>query len=190
MDSGAISVRALASRFENTDPIMGQSGGMGSRPCSRHGSMKSGGQHGHQGAVTVHRTRSKSESFSRKPKSVLKNKKNKGRPRKSVTFADSLAHYANCDDANSGYESARELSTPRVMMDDRAYYSDDDERLGSHVSFSETELDDVEDTGSSNSDETPLGEEDACQLCHKRRNDPGKVFCAKCSFYMGKLTSS
>lgn len=162
----------------------------GSRPCSRQGSLKSDGKGRPQGPVTVHRTRSKSESFSRKPKSVLKNKKNKSRPRKSVTFAESIANYANCDEANSGYESARELNSPRVKTDDRAYYSDDDERLGSHVSYSDNDLDDVEDTGSSNSDDSPVGDEDACQLCNKRRNDPGKLFCAKCSFYMGRLKSS
>ena len=190
-DSAAVSVRALASRFEKTDTVTGHSVSAGSHPCSRQSSLKSDGRNRPHGPATVQRTRSKSESFSRKPKSVLKNKKNKGRPRKSVTFADSIAHYANCDDVNSGYESARELSTPRVAMDDRAYYSDDEERLGSsHVSYSDNDLDDVEDTGSSNSDESPLGEDDACQLCNKRRNEPGKSFCSKCSFYMGRLKSS
>ncbi|XP_076450709.1 uncharacterized protein LOC143286794 isoform X2 [Babylonia areolata] len=188
MEGTAVSVRALASRFENTG--LGRRGSAGSRPCSRHGSVKSDSREQSCGGVSVHRTRSKSESFSRKPKSVLKNKKNKNRPRKSVTFSDSLALYANCDEVNSGYESARELSSPRVTMDDRAYYSDDEERRSFHVSHSDNELDDVEDTGSSNSDDSPLGDDDACQLCHKRRNEPGKLFCAKCSFYMGKLNSS
>ena len=184
-DSVAVSVRALASRFESTDAVMGQAASVGSRSCSRHGSLKSDTKDRPIGPVTVQRTRSKSESFSRKPKSVLKNKKNKSRPRKSVTFADSIPHVAN-----SGYESARELSSPRIKTDDRAYYSDDDERLGSHMSYSDNDLDDVEDTGSSNSDDSPVGEEEACQLCNKRRNDPGRLFCAKCSFYMSKLKSS
>ena len=189
-DSTSVSVRALASRFEKTDAMTGQVTSAGSQPCSRHGSLKSDAKDRPFGPATVQRTRSKSESFSRKPKSVLKNKKNKSRPRKSVTFADSIAHFANCDEPNSGYESARELSSPRIKTDDRAYYSDDDERLGSHMSYSDNDLDDVEDTGSSNSDESPVGEEEACQLCNKRRNDPGKLFCAKCSFYMGRLKSS
>lgn len=186
----AVSVRALASRFESSDTVMGHAGSSGSRPCSRNGSVKSEGKDRAQGAPTVQRTRSKSESCSRKPKSVLKNKKNKSRARKSVTFADSIANFANCDDTNSGYESAKETSRPRVTLDNRAYYSDDEERLGSHGSYSDNDLDDTEDTGSSNSDDSPVAEEDACQLCNKRRKDRGKLFCDKCSFYMGRLKSS
>nr|KAG5709470.1 hypothetical protein BaRGS_023152 [Batillaria attramentaria] len=72
----------------------------------------------------------------------------------------------------------------------QAYYSDDEERLGSHVSYSDNELDDVEDNNSSNSDDSPVGDEEACQLCHKRRTDLGKLFCAKCSFYMSRLKSN
>lgn len=174
--SSAVSVRALASRFETSDSVPA-----GSRQCSQNVSSDS--------AEKSQRTRSKSESFSRKPKSVLKNKKNKNRQqRKSVTFGDSVTHYTDCDEPNSGYESARELSAPRCAADDRAYYSDDEERLGSH--FSDNDLDDVEDNNSSNSDDSPVSEEDACQLCRKRRMDQGTLFCAQCSFYMSKLKSN
>lgn len=177
VDGSSVSVRALLSRFENSQPGQGH----GSRPCSRNGSLRTDENDG------VQRTRSKSESFSRKPKSVLKNKKNKSRPRKSVTFSDCIANYAT--DA-SGYESAKETSSSRFDFDDRAYHSDDEDRLVSHVSYSDNDLDDVEDTGSSNSDE-PLGEDDiACQLCSKRRVEKGTFFCCKCHFYMGKLKAS
>lgn len=190
VDSSAVSVRALLSRFETVQPSPGQghrsrpcirSGSISpSQPCSRSGSIRLDDNDYHQ--ITQQRTRSKSESFSRKPKSVLKNKKNKSWPRKSVTFADSIA---------SGYESAWELNTPHFAHEDRAYHSDDEDHLVSHSSYSDNDLDDVEDTGSSNSDESPLGQDDqACQLCSKRRVEERKLFCAKCSFYMGKLTSN
>ncbi|KAK7500923.1 hypothetical protein BaRGS_00007803 [Batillaria attramentaria] len=185
----AVSVRALASRFENSDSVPAPSAGL--RQCTSRQNVQPDDAQKPHGHTSVQRTRSKSESFSRKPKSVLKNKKNKTRQqRKSVTFGDSITHYTDCDEPNSGYESARELSTPRVAADDRAYYSDDEERLGSHVSYSDNELDDVEDNNSSNSDDSPVGDEEACQLCHKRRTDLGKLFCAKCSFYMSRLKSN
>ena len=150
------------------------------------------------------RTRSKSESGSKKPKSVLKSKKNKGKaPRKSVTFAADLSNTAG------GYESAAELTTfsSKPSSADRAYFSDDEEHVTDFTgprlaesslvsstypgacSHSDNELDDVED--SSNSDDGPAPREEvACQLCRKREMAPGSAYCGKCSFYMSKLVSS
>ena len=73
---------------------------------------------------------------------------------------------------------------------DRTCYSDDEELLTSKpVSFSDNDLDDVED--SSNSDDgPPIPEQFACQLCRKREMEPGKSYCSKCSFYMNRLSSS
>ncbi|RUS88420.1 hypothetical protein EGW08_003816, partial [Elysia chlorotica] len=183
------SVRALASQFDAGTE----------RPTLR--SKPVGSQSG-PGSL---RTRSKSESGSKKPKSVLKSKKNKGKsPRKSVTFAADLSNSAG------GYESAAELSTFSSKPDstDRAYFSDDEEHVtdftgsqtpvtnlasgrfpGEAVTHSDTELDDVED--SSNSDDGPAPREEvACQLCRKREMAQGSAYCEKCSFYMGKLVSS
>lgn len=182
----SVNVRALASRFESSDsnPIKDSSA---HQNCHRRISLKKSDADRPQGPVTVQRTRSKSESFSRKPKSVLKNKKSKSRPRKSVTFAESIANFLGCDELNSGYESARESSSPREGVSDRVYYSDNEDQLGIYSSHSDNELDDVED--SSNSDDSPVPEDEACKLCGKRRNETGKQFCEKCCFYMGKLKS-
>lgn len=138
------------------------------------------------------RSRSRSES-SKKPKSVLKSKKAKkdAKSRKSVTFAEDFSTKA------SGYESAAELSTfsSKSHFSDRAYYSDDEEHLGSGSFGGEgfgygngNETDDIED--SSNSDDYPMvSEELACQLCRKREIESGKGYCSKCSFYMSRLSS-
>uniref|UniRef100_A0A2C9M693 USP domain-containing protein n=1 Tax=Biomphalaria glabrata TaxID=6526 RepID=A0A2C9M693_BIOGL len=132
--------------------------------------------------ITLIRSRSKSESGNKKPKSVLKSKKSKGKtPRKSVTFADNL-----CDLA-SGYESAAELTSfsSRTVDNDRAYFSEDDDLC---TAKSDNELDDVED--SSNSDDYSLvREEFACHLCRKREFEPGRNYCSKCSLYMKRLSA-
>ena len=169
------SVKDLASRFGNTvvKPQL--------KPKPAHGPVAS-------------RTRSKSESGSKKPKSILKSKKaksnNNARPRKSVIFAKDI----DFSELAAGYESAGELLTfkSKGHSNDRAYYSDDEEPMSKQpvtpVSFPDNDLD-LEDTeGSSNSDDYPIPREElACQLCRKREMEPGKAYCTKCSFYMSRL---
>ena len=173
-----VNVRALASRFETVNV-----GHEPRRPLKKSDSNASTGSH---------RVRSKSESSSKKPKSVLKTKKGKSilsRPRKSVTFCDSIALIAMVENSKQGYESASENSSPRVAMDDRAYYSDDEDLAGGRqVSYSDTELDDVDD--SSNSDDSPpavVGGEMLCNLCQKKGSLPGYQFCSKCYYYMNRV---
>ncbi|CAG5129949.1 unnamed protein product, partial [Candidula unifasciata] len=162
-------VRALASRF---DPAL-------EKPAIKP----------KPSLLSLLRTRSRSESGSKKPKSVLKSKKNKNSkaPRKSVTFAENISNYA------AGYESAAELTSfsASAGVNDRAYFSDDDDNFKMKTTaFSDNDLDDeIED--SSNSDDIPMVRDElACHLCHKREVDMGKAYCSKCSFYMSRLVQT
>ncbi|XP_041363821.1 serine-rich adhesin for platelets-like isoform X2 [Gigantopelta aegis] len=177
-DSGdAISVKALASRFETVTV-----GHESRRPVKKSDSNAS---------TVSYRVRSKSESSSKKPKSALKTKKGKSilsRPRKSVTFCDNIALIAMVENGKLGYESASEKSSPRVAVDDRAYYSDDEDLAATRrVSYSDTEVDDVDD--SSNSDDSPavVAGELLCNLCQKKGSLPGYQFCSKCYYYMNRV---
>ncbi|XP_046364983.2 uncharacterized protein LOC124141125 isoform X2 [Haliotis rufescens] len=172
-----VSVRALASRFEtvNVEP-----------QTRRHPVRKQNSDVGYIGQ----RQRSKSESNSsvKKPKSVLKNKKAKNNwPRKSVTFCEDIARVANIENSHLGYESATEMSTPRLRVDDRAYYSDDEDRYSHKPGYSDSE---VEDMDSSNSDESPpvgVPGDQLCHLCSKRCVVVGSQFCVNCQFYMSRM---
>ncbi|XP_071105678.1 uncharacterized protein [Haliotis cracherodii] len=172
-----VSVRALASRFEtvNVEP-----------QTRRHPVRKQNSDVGYIGQ----RQRSKSESNSsvKKPKSVLKNKKAKNNwPRKSVTFCEDIARVANIENSHLGYESATETSSPRLRVDDRAYYSDDEDRYSHKPGYSDSE---VEDMDSSNSDESPpvgVPGDQLCHLCSKRCVIVGSQFCVNCQFYMSRM---
>ena len=175
-------MRALASRFEQSNTLS-----MGVVSAPLHTKTRFTGTYIADRGVSALKTKSTSEPF-RRPKSLLMCKKSRLKSRKSVTFCDIIALHAQGDDGvNSGYESARELSRRRVAPDDRAYHSDDDERFGPLLLYSNSDVDECEDTGSSNSDDLPLNEEETCQLCQKKKNAPGLVFCHKCSTYMSRL---
>ncbi|XP_046566489.1 uncharacterized protein LOC124275061 [Haliotis rubra] len=172
-----VSVRALASRFE-TVTVEPQT--------RRHPVRKQNSDAGY----IAQRQRSKSESNSsvKKPKSVLKNKKAKNNwPRKSVTFCEDIARVANIENSNLGYESAAETSSPRLRVDDRAYYSDDEDRYSHKPGYADSE---VEDMDSSNSDESPpagVPGDQLCHLCSKRCVVVGSQFCVNCQFYMSRM---
>lgn len=140
-------------------------------------------------ALSLLRTRSRSESGSKKPKSVLKSKKNKSSktPRKSVTFAEDISNYA------AGYESAAELTSFSASgnVNDRAYFSDDDDNFKMKTTaFSDNDLDDGIEDSSNSDDISMVRDELACHLCHKREVDMGKAYCSKCSFYMSRLVQT
>ncbi|XP_067671433.1 uncharacterized protein [Haliotis asinina] len=172
-----VSVRALASRFE-TVTVEPQT--------RRHPVRKQNSDAGY----IAQRQRSKSESNSsvKKPKSVLKSKKAKNNwPRKSVTFCEDIARVANIENSNLGYESAAETSSPRLRVDDRAYYSDDEDRYSHKPGYADSE---VEDMDSSNSDESPpagVPGDQLCHLCSKRCVVAGSQFCVNCQFYMSRM---
>lgn len=117
------------------------------------------------------RMRSKSESSTTLPKPALsKHQFQQGsRPRKSVTFCDSIALIALTDDT---YPYEVHTTTHRSL--------DNEFDSSSSSSSSSSASDDGLD--STMSTESPL-----CSLCQKRPVAKGQTYCEKCSFYMSRF---
>lgn len=164
------SVKDLANRFESSSSI--SSDITEETECSPQPSASSLGA----------RHRSKSESDFRametKPKSVLSRQKKpkKHKPRKSVTFSDSVCLVASSDLFGPPV-------TPVGDQMNSGYVSDEEDRYRvGGGSYSDNDCDDNDSTDSPTEPVEPG--QIACSLCGKKGVPFGQQYCDKCYMYM------
>ncbi|GAB1597649.1 uncharacterized protein LOC115219645 [Argonauta hians] len=115
------------------------------------------------------RVRSKSESSTMKPKPALsKHQFQQGsRPRKSVTFADSIATIAPNDD--------------QLCMDHSSSVNPGEKIVNVKYNWDE------DDSSCASEDITEVTEGPFCSLCQKKGVQQGQIYCRDCDFYMSRF---